>query len=496
MAIYNKNHMNSSDWDDSLFSKTSSSLLEHYRNQKALGKAVVLIILIILLFTAFSVVFHGFQGVSEQKAKKKMYKAAVKLYENSLESYDMTGLCSARDQFLALSEYKDSAEYVGNVEQEISNLSAYNSAVSYYESRQYKKAFDAFSPIIEYRDSRDLASALAKELYSQAEENIQEEDYDSARKKLLLIPEYLVDEYDNARNLNKQIDGIKADRENAQKYQSAVDQYNANEIIKAQKLFIELGDYQDSKSYLQKIGENLYDQACYQYQAKEYLAAFEIIERIDSQMEWADCSLAMSLKQTLRTEYVEQVEAEALGILETSGYSSFKQFVKSSINGLFTSSEADAFLEAHKPQFLYELEAFDSFEWQGADSLAASGWQNSGLEFKDDVVDTFGNHHGNAMIGGGCANGYYLGGKYSRLTGTLFIIEDHSATVEQPVFIAVKNGNGEMLYSGKMMSGYDNLDFSVDVAGEEEIYIYFDGFYGNFFDSDYYGGVGELALIR
>ena len=78
----------------------------------------------------------------------------------------------------------------------------------------------------------------------------------------------------------------------------------------------------------------------------------------------------------------------------------------------------------------------------------------------------------------------------------MFIIDGHRATEDRPVFIAIKNGDGEMLYTGKLMSGYDNLDFSVDVTGEEKIYIYFDGFYGNFIDSDFYGGAGEVALLK
>lgn len=490
------NCMNSSDWDDSKFSQESLHILSQYRNKRAISKVIICVIMVLMMAFSGRALVKGIRGVSEQKAFNRRYKDAIKLYNSSCENYNLEGMCSARNEFISLDEFKDSVDYANNAEYEIERLNMYNDAYSYFVERKYNEAFSIFEFIIEYRNSKELASILANELYSDAELNIENAEYDAAKNKLNMIPVYLPDEYERAQSLYSQVDAIKTERENAANYESAICKYNAKDIEEAQKLFIKLDDYKNTKSYLDSIGQDIYNQAMALYNSKDYVQCYEKLELIDTQKEWSGYSQAITLKDDVKKEYVANVETNALQILDETGYRAFKEYVNGATNGIFTRNDAAVLLNAHKPEFLSDMDFFDSFEWQSADSLMASGWQNFDLYFEDDVKDTYGNYHSHSLLGGGCANGYYLGGKYTRITGTLFIIDGHRATEDRPVFIAIKNGDGEMLYTGKLMSGYDNLDFSVDVTGEEKIYIYFDGFYGNFIDSDFYGGAGEVALLK
>lgn len=490
------NNMNSSNWDDSSFSQVVSSILSQYRNKRAISKVIVCAILVTLVILSGLALIKGVRGVSEQKAISRRYNNAVALFKASCEDYNLDGLISVRDEFISLGEYKDSVTYANNAEYEIIRLNTYNEAYSYYQDRKYKDAFNSFEKILEYRDAKDLANILADELCSDAERDIEKEEYEAAKNKLSMIPSYLPDEYANAQSLYSQVDLIKTERENARNYEAAVSKYNAKELEDAQKLFMALGEYKDSKTYLHEIGQAIYNDAKTLSDSKDYVNSYERLGLIDTQSEWDNYSQANTLKNDIKEVYVANIENEALSLLDEAGYTAFKEYVNGATNIIFTTGDANTLLNAHKPEYLSDLDPFDSFEWQKADSLVATGWSNYSLYFEDDVLDTYGNYHSHSLLGGGCANGYYLGGKYKRLTGTLFIKDGHRATADQPVFIAVKNGDGDIIYRGELMSGYDNLDFSVDVTGEEQIYIYFDGFYGNFYDSDFYGGAGEVALIK
>ena len=78
----------------------------------------------------------------------------------------------------------------------------------------------------------------------------------------------------------------------------------------------------------------------------------------------------------------------------------------------------------------------------------------------------------------------------------MFVQEDCQATSDDPVFLLVRDGNGNDIYKQTLVSGYEPKSFSIDVSGIDDIVIYFDGYTGTFVDNYYYGAVGELALIK
>lgn len=496
MGKQDSDKMNASDWDDSRFSQISSGILSQYRNQRTVAKIMVSLILLVLAAVVIWALVSGIHGFSGQVKLNKEYKKAVSLFDRSSRAYDLEGLEDAKEAFLMLDSFKDADEYVVKAETEIEKLTTYQRMVTYYDARDYKQAFLALETILDYRDSHELALNLSQELYEGAEADIGNYAFEEAKKKLNMIPAYLTEEYEEAQTLCSNIDGMKTEYEKGQKYEQAVTLYSQGEIVKAQPLFMELGTYQDAASYLDQIGSTIYNNADKAYADKDYIGSYTNLGLIDEADEWSGYTSAAALKEQVKDEYISNVEAEATNILYSKGYNEFTSYIKAATNEIFTSSDVTALENQYRPDYLSELDPFDSFEWENAHSLASSGWSNMNLEFEDDVEDIYGNVHSHAMVGGGYANGYYLDGKYGRISGTLFILSGEKATEKYPVFISIKNGNGDTLYTAKMISGDGNVNFSVDIIGEEKIYIYFDGYDGDFVNSYYYGGVGDLALFK
>lgn len=280
-------------------------------------------------------------------------------------------------------------------------------------------------------------------------------------------------------------------------YETACESYSAGDYETAQSLYMEIEDYSDSKNYLNKIGAYYYKQLDSLYKDGKYDELVDIIEKCDEKAEYPDgYQKTIKKKDKYKSEFAEKIENEAANLLYSEGYDSFEKYVTDSENGLFDSTAANAIIEAYKPVYMSSLTPYDEGEWQQADKIADSGWSNRELEFEDGVYDDAGNVHNNCLVGGGCSLAYHIGGKYSLLTGTLFVQQDNQATNDSPVFLLIRDGDGNDLYRDTLVSGYESKYFSIDVSGIEDIVIYFDGFSGGFLDSYYYGGVGEMALIK
>lgn len=280
-------------------------------------------------------------------------------------------------------------------------------------------------------------------------------------------------------------------------YEMACVAYNAENYETAQSLYMQIEDYKDSKSYLNEIGSYYYNQLDQLYKNGEYDELAGVIELCDEKSEYPDGYKKTQKKKDMYiSEIAENVENEALNLLYSEGYDSFEKYVADSENGLFNSTAANTIIEAYKPVYVSSLTPYEEGEWQQAEKIADSGWSNRDLEFEDGVYDDAGNGHNNCLVGGGCSLAYHIGGKYSRLSGTMFVQQDNQATSDSPVFLLIRDGDGNDLYRDTLVSGYDPKYFSIDVTGIEDIVIYFDGFRGGFLDSYYYGGVGEMSLYK
>jgi hypothetical protein len=291
------------------------------------------------------------------------------------------------------------------------------------------------------------------------------------------------------------VDGYEKDYNNSIVYAEAVSYYESGNYLMAQKDFLEISDYSDSALYLDDVGSKIYSSAKNNYDNKQYGDCVELLNNIDASSKWKNYTDALTLEESAKSEYRGQIEENAKERLCNEGYDAMKEYVNGCVNAAFTSSEASSIINTYKPVALSTLTPFEEKSWQAAPKLASTGFSNAELYFENGIRDCDGNTYSNTMLGGGYYSSYYLGGEYSYLVGTMFVLENCQATTDKPVILAVFTGDGERLFYDEVLSGYGPKSFSIDVSGVESISVYFDGFQGDIWENDVYGGVGEFSLI-
>lgn len=465
-----------------------------YRNRLKMFLAVIVVAVIIFNIFLVKTVVGKIKANSDVR---KTYKTAVENYENGSKNYDIELMELAYNGFSEVQDYKDSKDYMGKITEEKSRMTDYESAMSYYESGDYANAFIGFHGLGDYRDSEKNIKSMADSLYSSGKGKMDNKEYEEARKLLLMIPDYSGSCYDNAQELLASIDEKQQSDMLEKNYQEAVEKFNSEDYAGAQSLFIKIRDYSNSEDYIDQIGNHYYTAAQDAYDSKDYNGCLDAIGYIDTESEWKKYNDALDLKESFKTDYKGYVEETAKQKLDEEGYASFKEFVNGSVNEFYSKNEADSLLKSYEPVYLSDMTSYDEGEWEGAPSLMDTGFSNTDLCFEDNLYDEEGNCHQNCMVGGGCYVTYHLGdgSKYRTLNGVMFVIKDHQATKDNPVFILVRDGEGKDLYRGELYSGYGNESFSVDVSGIEDITIYFDGLNGGLWENDQYGAIGELCLM-
>ena len=119
-------------------------------------------------------------GLQAGKAERGAYNQARAL----LESGDYA---AARDAFLALGDYRDSAEQAAGAEQAM----AYQAAAALLEKEDFAGAAAAFRALGDYRDSAEQAAAAEKEAnYRAALEKLADGEYDEAETMLEALRGY------------------------------------------------------------------------------------------------------------------------------------------------------------------------------------------------------------------------------------------------------------------------------------------------------------------
>ena len=481
------------DNDDSVLKRAMNT----YKRASSRNKMIILVIAACFLLINVFIFNSILDKFKENWADRKAYKEAIKNYEEGIENYDLDMLTKAYDSFVALGEYKDAPDYAVKAGSEKSKLSSYNQGLQSYNDGDYVEAFGHFDAILDYRDTMSYVNTMAAELYSRAETRIEEENYESAKNILIQIPSYATEYYDKAMTLYQNMTDIQTTKEMEAKYESALSLYNSGSYNTAQTLFMEVRDYYNVENELENIGNYYYGLLETYYASADYNNLFKTAEYIDSDREWSQYQKTKTLIAQAKTEYKTYVVNTANNIFATQGYAAVKEFVNGCINDAFSQGEANVMIEDKEPVMLSTLAPYDSWEWEGASSIAASGWSNRDFYFKDGVQDEDGNIHNNVLLGGGCAASYYVGGKdYSYITGSLFVVAGHKATVKKPIQLLITNGDGHELYRTDLYSGYGTQYFAVDISGQENITIYFNGYDGDFVNSDQYGAIGEIGFVK
>ena len=475
-----------------------SSTSYHTRYRNRLKMLFALIAIVIIAFNVF-LVKTIIVKVKANNENRKIYNRAVKEYESGCDAYDIELMDKSYQDFSTIEDYKDSKEYMNRITEEKSTMIEYESAVSYYESGDYANALSGFHNLGDYRDSVKNINSIADSLYSSGKSKMDNKEYDEARKLLLMIPEYTGNTYENAQTLLASIEERQLADRKENDYQHAVEKFNSGDYASAQTEFMRIREYSNSEDYIDQIGSHFYTLAQELYNDNDYSECLDSISHIDTESEWKKYNEAISLKESLESQYKGYVEETAKQKLDNEGYAAFEQFINGSVNDFYSKNEADSLLREYEPVYLDELTSYDSGEWESAHSLADWGFSNTSLKFENNIYDEDGNCHQHCMVGGGCYEAYHLGDgtKYKTLNGVMFVIQGHRATKEYPVFLLVRDGEGKDLYRKELYSGYGNESFSIDVSGVTDVIIYMDGYDGSaVWDSDMYGSIGEFCLMK
>ena len=427
---------------------------------------------------------------------RETYKKAVKIYETGREYYDIDLMDQAYEGFVLVQDYEDSQDYMDKINEEKSMMIEYESAMSYYESNDYENALIAFHSLGNYRDSENNIKDISDKLYSDGKGRMDNKEYDEARTILIMIPEYSGDIYDKAQELLASIDDKQQNDMLEQQFKAAIEKYNSEDYIGAQSDFINIRDYSNSEDYINQIGSHFYSVAQESYTNKDYSNCLDAINHIDTETEWKRYEEALSLKESFESDYKQYVEETSKQKLDEEGYSSFETFVNGCVNDLYSKNEADALLKDYKPIYLCDMKAFDMGVYDDDPTFPDKGTFIYDLYYEDNLYDEDGQVHQNCLSGGGSYLTYHLGGEYTTLSGTMFVLKDGQATIDRPVFLCVRDGNGTELYRESLYSGYGNKNISINVSGVEDITLIFSGAYNGLFSDYKYGAIGELCLMK
>lgn len=163
----------------------------------------------------------------------------------------------------------------------------YNKAVSLYEKSDYANAESLFLEVENYKDSADYL------------ENIENE-----KKYIDATDKYKAGDIETAEALFLEVEGYKDSAEYIEKignekiYHEASSKYEAGDIDEAEKLFSSISGYSDADQKLEEIQKlKIYNQAYTLFEDKEYSQALELLEPIE------DYSDAAALIDQMNADY-------------------------------------------------------------------------------------------------------------------------------------------------------------------------------------------------
>ena len=446
-----------------------------------------------------SVAFIGYNNLSQKIYKEDKYQEAVRLFEKADADIDDELLEKSYEIFDSIEDYKDASKYIDKYAILKRSINIYYSAKKLMNGGfdDKIKAAEMFYSIRNYWDSYEQEELIYKNIIIESQKLRENSDYDAAENKLKKIPNY--SKYHS--EAYKMLEDIENEREIAQmkeKYKIAINHFNEGLYDIAQIEFVNLQDYEESKNYLNTIGEKYLKEAEEKLEAKDYYACLECLGRIMTEKEYpVGYERAIQLKNKVYEEYSIYVENTASSLIATKGYDAMVEFMGSVDNKLYSRERVEQVLEKYKPLPLTSINYYDSSKFNYViDNYDDS---NSELEACDELIDEYGDTHTNCLSGGGRALKYHLGKKYHYLSGSVFVLQNEKATEQFPVYFEVDDINGNVLYSVVHKSGFPNESFSIDVSQVDDVIIKFDAERfeesGLFFVDRYIFGGLEIYLI-
>ena len=373
--------------------------------------------IVLAAVSAVAVIAVGISIISNSN-KSFSYSKAVELY--SIGQYE-----EAREAFNDLGDYSDAATYVSTIDNFLTEReSKYEKGVSYYEKGAYIECIAALGDISGYLDSEDYIEKSVEAIYQQATQCYDAGEFEEAKELLEKIPESSSKNMD-AEILLADIEEILIEQTNAANYEQAKEYYDNGDYETAQRLFIGLGNYEESTTYLATIGTNYYEQANELFKQKEYVKCGEVLQYIDTAGEWNDYLKANELLKNATSAYIDEISKEARAICRSEGYSSMVTFVDSKVCVLLPKEQASSL----KQECTVEVVSFEDLEpYVEGNFMYERGYSKT---------DTMGNTYAYAFRGymdiedGGAYAIYDISGRYKYFNATVAVNEKWTGSISE-----------------------------------------------------------------
>ena len=388
-------------------------------------------------------------------------------YDKAMELYSMGQYEEARAVFEDLGDYSDAASYVSTIDNLLTDReNKYEKGVSYYEKGAYSECIASLADISGYLDAESYIEKSVEAIYQQATEYYSASDFEKAKELLEKIPDSSSKSMD-AELLLADIEEIIIEQTNAANYEQARGCYDSGDYETAQRLFMSLGNYEDSATYLSAIGTSYYNYAMDLFNQKQYVQCGDVLKYIDTAEEWSGYNQATELRKNAADAYKVDVEIEAKKISRNEGYLSMSEFVSGKVGGIFTQEMADMVIENSKIEVI-------SFKELEPCATEGDGIYESTSEER--CTDTYGNVYQFVLCTSGAPNiersaTYYIDQKYTYLTGTVGL----QTAGSRNGFIKIY-GDGVLLWADELIDEYViPYKIEVNVTGIEMLKIEMSG---------------------
>lgn len=409
--------------------------------------------------------------MSNQNALEKKYGNALSLLQDGQVEESL-------EIFKSLDGFKDSERYVTNLTNKVIEYeTSYNAAIELYNATDYENALLMFVNHIKYKDSLQYINSCAKEVYHQAENLFSTNNLEVAKQKLDTIPD-CAEVYQSAKELTIKIE----DAITLEYYSRAVALYNESNYIEAQKILLDIRNFEDSSIYIEKIGNNIFLKAKQVYEASDYVQCYELLKYINEKGEWSNCTEAEELSIEVTSKYKNEIEGKALDILSKSGYEDFLNYLNDSVNELYKKEDVEILVSMHSPVNLMDLEMIGGWANIVTDTLYSSRDSEEG---EDKYTDNHGNEYGWGMnYRSGSSGGMkeeivyaeYFVKEYSYFSG-IAIMNYEFMTWENGGFVTVW-GDDKLLYSSsEVKKGHNTEKIYIDISQVDILRIELSGAY-------------------
>lgn len=237
-------------------------------------------------------------------------------------------------------------------------------------------------------------------------------------------------------------------------YNRAVELYNAGDYLNAQKIFLELGEYQESFSYLNSIGDIQYEVAQNLMNDGDYEQCAEVLEIINEEFEWYGYQQAIALRNECKEKYLEFIYSEAYDRLISDGYDEMEIYLDSHICTLFSRDEAKNIKSQYSPTYITEMEIFD-----------VKYRNSSGLVYNESFEDKFGNRYSNSLYIDNGNVSFYVNQDYARMCGTVACPKGTLSDDYRTGAYITLYGDDQLLYRSELSTptSYPQ-DFEIDIS--------------------------------